>query len=104
MTTGITRNRWTNKEINLAKETLKLTYGNQKRAATILSTQLDRSLSSIQVRLCSLAKKHPSLRKKNIERRAMKNNTVSTTVDAKTVVRKVKSIAIEGDKIIITVL
>ena len=97
----VTRNRWTNKEVKLAKETLKLTNGNQKRAATILSTQLDRSLMSIQVRLCSLAKKHPSLRKKNIIKRAMKAAVTETpTSNVKTV--KVKSVILDGDKMIIT--
>jgi hypothetical protein len=99
----ITRNRWTNKEVKLAKETLKLTNGNQKRAATILSTQLDRSLMSIQVRLCSLAKKHPSLRKANIAKKALKT-TSAPTIETKTEVRKVKNITINGDKIIITVI
>lgn len=102
MNTSITRNsRWTNKEVKLAKETLKLTNGNQKRAAIILTNQLDRSLVSIQVRLCTLAKKHPSLRKANIAKRALKATV--EPVETKTEVRKVKSISIEGDKIIITV-
>ncbi len=80
MSTKVVRNRWTNKEIALAKETLKLTNGNQKRAAIILSNQLDRSLASIQVRLCFLAKKHPSLRKANIIRRkrVAESNDIST--------------------------
>ncbi len=104
MNTTITRNRWTNKETNLLKETLKLTNGNQKRAAIILSTQLDRSLISIQVRLCSLAKKHPSLRKANIAKRIVKakqTETIAPTIDAGTVV-KVKEFVIEGNKLIIT--
>jgi hypothetical protein len=100
MNTVTTRNRWTNKEVKLAKETLKLTNGNQKRAAIILSSQLDRSLMSIQVRLCSLAKQHPSLRKKNIIKRAMKAAIATETPT--TEVRKVKSVTIEGNKMIIT--
>ena len=94
MNTVITRTRWTNKEIKLAKETLKLTYGNQKRAATILTNQLDRSLSSIQVRLCSLAKKHPSLRKKNIARRIAKNVKTEKVVE-------IKEFVLQGNKLII---
>lgn len=94
----ITRNRWTNKEVKLAKETLKLTNGNQKRAAIILSTQLDRSLISIQVRLCTLAKKHPSLRKANIAKRIVRANKAVTTDK----VVKVKEFVIEGNKLIIT--
>lgn len=101
MNQTIMNRRWTNKETNLLKETLKLTNGNQKNAATILSTQLDRSLVSIQVRLCTLAKKHPSLRKVNIAKKALKATV--EPVETKTEVRKVKSISIEGDKIIITV-
>lgn len=105
MNTSITRNsRWSNKEVKLAKETLKLTNGNQKRAAIILSTQLDRSLMSIQVRLCSLAKLHPSLRKANIAKRALKTATTAPTIETKTEIRKVKNITIKGDKIIITVI
>lgn len=110
MNTSITRNsRWTNKEVKLAKETLKLTNGNQKRAAIVLSTQLDRSLVSIQVRLCTLAKKHPSLRKKNIAKRITKAKKTeapvvaveTTTVEPGTVF-KVKEFVIEGNKLIIT--
>lgn len=110
MNTSITRNsRWTNKEVKLAKETLKLTNGNQKRAAIILSTQLDRSVISIQVRLCTLAKKHPSLRKENIAKRITKSKKTGTpvaAVEATTVepgtVFKVKEFVIEGNKLIIT--
>lgn len=109
MNTSITRNsRWSNKEVKLAKETLKLTNGNQKRAAIILSTQLDRSLISIQVRLCTLAKKHPSLRKENIAKRIVKAKRVEApianveSVETKTEIREVKSISIEGNKLIIT--
>lgn len=105
MNTSITRNsRWTNKEVKLAKETLKLTNGNQKRAAIILSTQLDRSVISIQVRLCTLAKKHPSLRKENIAKRITKSKKTETpvaTVEPGTVF-KVKEFVIEGNKLIIT--
>lgn len=100
MTTITTRNRWTIKEVNLLKETLKLTNGNQKRAAIILSTQLDRSLISIQVRLCSLAKQHPSLRKSNIAKRMLK--TKQTPMVDKTMVREVKKLEIKGNQLIIT--
>jgi hypothetical protein len=109
MNTSITRNsRWTNKEVKLAKETLKLTNGNQKRAAIVLSTQLDRSLISIQVRLCTLAKKHPSLRKENIAKRIVKAKKTETPVAVETTtvepgtVFKVKEFVIEGNKLIIT--
>jgi hypothetical protein len=107
MNTVTTRNRWTNKEVRLAKETLKITNGNQKRAAIILSTQLDRSLVSIQVRLCSLAKQHPSLRKKNIAKRIMKTATqtpvvATATPVTTTEVKEVKSVTIEGNRLIIT--
>jgi hypothetical protein len=116
MNTTIKNRRWTNKEITIAKETLKLTNGNQKNAAIILSTQLDRSLISIQVRLCSLAKKHPSLRKENIARRRMKikpapvevpveapvvETVQEQTFETETVI-KVKEFIIEGNKLIIT--
>jgi hypothetical protein len=106
MNQTIMNRRWTNKETNLLKETLKLTNGNQKNAASILSTQLDRSLISIQVRLCTLAKKHPSLRKANIARRKMRNRpeaapVVDTKFETETVI-KVKEFVIEGNKLIIT--
>ena len=105
MNPTIKNRRWTNKETNLLKETLKLTNGNQKNAASILSTQLDRSLISIQVRLCSLAKKHPSLRKENIARRKMRNTletaSVENTFETEKVI-KIKEFVIEGNKLIIT--
>jgi hypothetical protein len=105
MNPTIKNRRWTNKETNLLKETLKLTNGNQKNAASILSTQLDRSLISIQVRLCTLAKKHPSLRKANIAKRKMRNAPetvpVETKFETETVI-KVKEFVIEGNKLIIT--
>jgi hypothetical protein len=101
MNTTITRNsRWINKELKLAKETLKLTNGNQKRAAIILSTQLDRSMISIQVKLCTLAKQHPSLRKTNIAKRMLK--TSNTPKVDKTEVKEVKSVVIKGNQLIIT--
>jgi len=101
MNTTITRNsRWMNKEVKLAKETLKLTNGNQKRAAIILSTQLDRSMISIQVKLCTLAKQHPSLRKTNIAKRMLK--TSNTPKVDKTEVKEVKSVVIKGNQLIIT--
>jgi len=102
MNQTIMNRRWTNKETNLLKETLKLTNGNQKNAASILSKQLDRSLISIQVRLCTLAKKHPSLRKSNIARRKMRNTApVETKFETETVI-KVKEFVIKGNKLIIT--
>jgi hypothetical protein len=105
MNPTIKNRRWTNKETNLLKETLKLTNGNQKNAAIILSSQLDRSLISIQVRLCSLAKKHPSLRKENIARRKMRNAPetvpVENTFETEKVI-KIKEFVIEGNKLIIT--
>jgi hypothetical protein len=105
MNPTIKNRRWTNKETNLLKETLKLTNGNQKNAASILSTQLDRSLISIQVRLCSLAKKHPSLRKENIARRKMRNAPETAPVESAfetEKVIKIKEFVIEGNKLIIT--
>jgi hypothetical protein len=105
MNPTIKNRRWTNKETNLLKETLKLTNGNQKNAASILSTQLDRSLISIQVRLCTLAKKHPSLRKENIVRRKMRSTpetaSVESTFETEKVI-KIKEFVIEGNKLIIT--
>lgn len=99
MNATTTRNRWTNKEVNLLKETLKFTNGNQKKAATILSGQLDRSTISIQVRLCTLAKQHPSLRKSNIARRMLKTTTPPTNnID----IKKVKNVEIKGNQLIIT--
>ena len=105
MNQTIMNRRWTNKETNLLKETLKLTNGNQKNAAIVLSSQLDRSLISIQVRLCSLAKKHPSLRKENIARRKMRSTPetapVENTFETEKVI-KIKEFVIEGNKLIIT--
>lgn len=98
MNTKTTRNRWTNKEINILKEVLKFTNGNQKKAATILSDQLDRSMISIQVKLCGLAKQHPSLRKANIKRRLLKTTATTPT----TQVKKVKSVEIKGNQLIIS--
>lgn len=95
MSTKVVRNRWTNKEINLAKEALKLTNGNQKKAAIILTNQLDRSLASIQVRLCTLAKKHPSLRKANI----IKKKKVQT--DEASSVRKIKNVIFKDNTLTI---
>lgn len=100
MNTKTTRNRWTNKEINILKEVLKFTNGNQKKAATILSDQLDRSMISIQVKLCGLAKQHPSLRKANIKRRLLKTTTTNTPNT--TQVKKVKSVEIKGNQLIIS--
>ena len=71
--------RWTNKEINLAKEALKLANGNQLKAAQMLTGVINRTPASIQIRMCILAKKHPSLRKKNILRRAAENKPVVET-------------------------
>jgi len=103
MNTTITRNsRWINKELKLAKETLKLTNGNQKRAAIILSTQLDRSMISIQVKLCILAKQHPSLRKSNIAKKMLKTTKTTPTTTDKTEVKEVKSVVIKGNQLIIT--
>ena len=105
MNQTIMNRRWTNKETNLLKETLKLTNGNQKNAAIVLSSQLDRSLISIQVRLCSLAKKHPSLRNENIARRKMRSTPetapVENTFETEKVI-KIKEFVIEGNKLIIT--
>lgn len=100
MNTTITRARWTRKEDNLAKETLKMTKGNQKNAAILLSERLDRSIGSIQVRLSSLAKKHPSLRKKNIVKK-LSNAQVKTPAE-ETIVRTVRSLQIKGNQLIIT--
>lgn len=95
MSTKVVRNRWTNKEINLAKEALKLTNGNQKKAAIILTNQLDRSLASIQVRLCTLAKKHPSLRKANIIRKK------KVQTDETSSIRKVKNVIFKDNTLTI---
>ena len=103
MNTTITRNsRWMNKEVKLAKETLKLTNGNQKRAAIILSTQLDRSMISIQVKLCTLAKQHPSLRKSNIAKKMLKTTKTTPVTTDRTEVKEVKSVEIRGNQLIIT--
>ena len=106
MNTTITRARWTRKEDNLAKETLKMTKGNQKNAAILLSERLDRSVSSIQVRLCTLAKKHPSLRKKNIERKMARIQAQPVVMEEtpveESIVRTVKSLQIKGNQLIIT--
>ena len=82
MNTVITRNRWTTKEVTLAKQTLKLMSGNQTKAARILSEKLDRPVASIQVKLCLLAKKHPSLRKKtvNVKKTVVKTPVVETNI------------------------
>jgi hypothetical protein len=98
MNTLITRNRWTYQEVNLAKLTLKLAKGDQTKAAMVLSEKLDRSIASIKVKLCTLAKKHPSLRKVNIAKRIAK---ADKTIKPNTVV-KVKEFVIEGNKLIIT--
>lgn len=74
-----TKSRWTNKEINLAKEALKLANGNQLKAAQMLTGVINRTPISIQVRMCTLAKKHPSLRKKNILRRAAEKRAIVET-------------------------
>jgi hypothetical protein len=94
MNTVITRNRWTIKETNLAKQTLKLMNGNQTKAAAILSDKLGRSVASIQVKLCTLAKKHPSLRKKNIARKSVATSAPVT--------KQVKGVEIRGNQLIIT--
>lgn len=93
MNATITRNRWTSKETNLAKQTLKLMNGNQTKAATVLSDKLDRSAASIQVKLCTLAKKHPSLRKKNIAKRIATPSPVT---------KQVKNVEVRGNQLIIT--
>lgn len=97
MNTVITRNRWTTKEVNLAKQTLKLMNGNQTKAAMILSEKIGRPVSSIQVKLCTLAKKHPSLRKKNIAKRMTKSAPVASSVT-----KQVKNVEIRGNQLIIT--
>lgn len=97
---SVSRNRWTNKEITLMKNVLKTTQGHQKKAAEILSTQLNRTPISIQVKLCSLAKQHPSLRKENIARRMAK--ITKPTPNNNTMVKEVKSLTIKGNQLIIT--
>ena len=94
MNTVITRNRWTTKEVNLAKQTLKLMNGNQTKAAMILSEKIGRPVASIQVKLCTLAKKHPSLRKKNIAKRVVATPSPVT--------KQVKNVEIRGNQLIIT--
>ena len=89
----ITRNRWTNKEVTMAKQTLKLMNGNQTKAARILCEKLDRPVASIQVKLSLLAKKHPSLRKKNIAKRMATSTPVT---------KQVKNVEIRGNQLIIT--
>lgn len=62
------KRRWTHTEVKIAKNMLKSTLGNQTEAAEMLQKKLNRSLMSIKVKLCTLTKKHPSLRKKkNVE-------------------------------------
>jgi hypothetical protein len=97
MNTVITRNRWTTKEVNLAKQTLKLMNGNQTKAARILSEKIGRPVASIQVKLCTLAKKHPSLRKKNIAKRMTKSAPVASSVT-----KQVKNVEVRGNQLIIT--
>jgi hypothetical protein len=67
--------------------------GNQTKAATVLSDKLSRSAASIQVKLCTLAKKHPSLRKKNIAKRIVTPNPVT---------KQVKNVEVRGNQLIIT--
>lgn len=95
--------RWTRKETILAKEALKLANGNQLEAATALSEQLDRSLASIKVRMCMLAKLHPSLRKENIAKRENKRLAKQEEVAAAIVETKiVKSINLTNNTLVIT--
>lgn len=99
---SVSRNRWTNKELTLMKTVLKTTQGHQKKAAEILSKELtNRTPTSIQVKLCFLAKQHPSLRKENIARR-MNKASKPTPANNNQMVREVKSLTIKGNQLIIT--
>jgi hypothetical protein len=94
----MTNSKWTRKETLLAKEALKLAGGNQTEAAIALSEQLDRSLASIKIRMCALAKIHPSLRKKNIANRVAKQENAAAIIETKIV----KSIKLTDNKLVIT--
>jgi len=82
----ILKPRWTHTEVRIAKQVLKQTLGNQKEAAEILQKKLNRSISSIKVKLCTLSKKHRSLRKKKEEKPAV-NNTNAKVIFFKDHVR-----------------
>jgi len=102
----MTNSRWTRKETLLAKEALKLAGGNQTEAAIALNEQLDRSLASIKIRMCLLAKLHPSLRKENIAKRESKRVVKEETaiVAAAEIIetRVVKSISLTDNTLVIT--
>ena len=102
----MTNSRWTRKETFLAKEALKLTNGNQTEAAIALSEQLDRSLASIKIRMCLLAKLHPSLRKENIakreSKRVIKEETAVVAAAEIIETRIVKSISLTDNTLVIT--
>ncbi len=102
----MTNSRWTRKETILAKEALKLANGNQLEAAFALSEKLDRSLASIKVRMCMLAKMHPSLRKENIakreSKRLAKQEEVIVAAAAIVETKIVKSINLTNNTLVIT--
>ena len=102
----MTNSRWTRKETLLAKEALKLANGNQTEAAIALSEQLDRSLASIKIRMCLLAKLHPSLRKENIakreSKRVIKEETAVVAAAEIIETRIVKSISLTDNTLVIT--
>ncbi len=97
---NVTKARWTNKEINLAKEALKVSNGNQLRATQMLTGVIDRTPASIQVRMCILAKKHPSLRRKNILRRAAQNATAVETPQTEPITTRSADRATTGTMVI----
>ena len=87
MNTQFANTRWTRKEVLLAKEALKKANGNQKEASDMLVGVINRTLVSIRVKMCTLAKKHPSLRKNRIVKtKRVEQPTEMTTAQKDTTV------------------
>lgn len=68
----MTKNRWTRKEVRLAKEALIEMKGNKTKAAAIVSQLTGRTHAAVMVRMCEITKTYPALKKKNILRREAK--------------------------------
>lgn len=64
--------RWTRDEVRLAKDTLMLTSGHKTKAAKILSEATGRTHAAIMYRLCRITNMYPTLRKKSIKKRMLK--------------------------------
>lgn len=80
----MTKNRWTRKEVRLAKDALIEMKGNKTQAAAIVSQLTGRTHAAVMVRMCEITKTYPSLRKKSIakkEAKMMKVNTPEKTVE-----------------------